>query len=160
MAGKTGTGEAKQMTRTLLTVIFLTLFSQIEWANAYSGEELYNNCLPYTQNGFVTDTTETIECVVYIKGALDAAVQNCHSLRGQVFEEMIDNVNGSRWVFNIFADLHFSERPQNFNSLVQAIVNFLRDNPDRWRITAAHTVAISAAEVAPCKDPNILKLTQ
>jgi len=139
------------MTRTLLIGIFLTLFSQIEWANAYSGEELYQNCLPYTQNGFVTDTTETIECVVYIRGALDAAVQNCHSLRGQAFEEMIGNINGSRLVLNIFADLHFSERPQNFNSLAQAIVNFLRDNPDRLHFTAAHTVAISAAERAPYK---------
>ena len=34
MESKTGTGSVKQMTPTLFTVIFLTLFSQTAWADA------------------------------------------------------------------------------------------------------------------------------
>jgi hypothetical protein len=35
VAGKTGAGSAKQITRTLLTAISLTLFSQTAWGEAF-----------------------------------------------------------------------------------------------------------------------------
>ena len=54
MAGKAGTGGAKQMTRTLLTAIFLTLFSQAAWAEAYIIVLL---CKPVK---FVSINTETM----------------------------------------------------------------------------------------------------
>ena len=51
MAGKTGTGRSKQMTRTLLTAIFLTLFSHTAWAhkcvlsgNTAAEITAYNSC--------------------------------------------------------------------------------------------------------------------
>ena len=134
----------------LIAVVAILLIPS-SWAKAYSGEALYKSCLPYTQNGFVTDTLGTVECVVYIRGVLDAATQNCDSLKGEVFIDLIGKVDGANLLFEVFSSLHFAKEPPSFSALVQKVVNNLRDNPESWQFNAAHTIAKAASELAPCE---------
>ena len=134
----------------LIAVIAILLIPS-SWAKAYSGEAVYKNCLPYTQNGFVTDTVGTVECVVYIRGVLDAAVQNCSTLKNEVFIDLISTVDGANLLFEVFSSIHFSKEPPSFAALVQKVVNNLRDNPESWQLNAANIIAKSAIELAPCE---------
>ena len=131
---------------TAITMIFITF-----GANAFSIENLYEKCKPLQNNGFTLDNlsltqkSNAVHCVVFIRSMLDMGARTCAMLREA--NKRTSDVITVRTLASLLAnDFNISN-----NAAVTSFVMFAENNTQYWKNTPAMYVNEFIGKNYPCK---------
>ena len=124
----------------ILSLVLLVPLS----SNAFAmiNEDLYKMCKPYADRAFKAQETLDLGCVSYVTGALEYADFICSSLSGAAKESQ--DLAISRSFFG-------ASRYANKSAVIQAYVNKMKNEPDKWKHTPNEALREVFTEVAPCE---------
>lgn len=105
-----------------LIIIYIVLLLVANRAHSFNGEGLYDACK-------ATDTQSILVCKFYIQGVLDYAKKI--------------NADGNFLVKDFCIPKNVSDK--------QIIVNYLRDNPEKWNLYASYHISSALGNHYKCK---------
>lgn len=108
-----------------------------------SNEGLYKKCKPYADRAFNAEKHEDLLCIAYIIGALEYADGICITMRDTA--EQYPNLSATRSYFGA------SRLTNNTDAVIQAYVNKMKNEPERWDQTPNFALREVFTELAPCK---------
>ena len=129
--------------RTVCFVVFVTsvLFTASA-ATALTNEALYRWCKSYADSGFNSTSDESMLCSAYITGAVDYAKGVCFTMEDQAKTDATQAF--TRSFFGASSDT-------NTNALIQAYVNKMKNEPNKWDYTPNAALRQVFNELAPCE---------
>jgi hypothetical protein len=110
-------------------------------AKAINNQTLYQYCKPWADSAFTSTTDEALLCNAYIMGALDYAKRVCYELEDVAKEN--PDLALTRSYFG--AAKSVTSRPA-----IQAYVNKMQKEPDKWKYTPSRALPEVFREVVPC----------
>ena len=131
--------------------LFLCLFSLVALSTnqnsalAISNEDLYKQCKPFADRAFKqTDGSEyaDLACAAYIAGALEYAQAICFALRGAAEESPEQAFTRS---------FFGASRNANIDAVIQAYVNKVKNEPDKWDYQPNAALRAVFVAMAPCE---------
>jgi len=132
---------------TTLTMIFISF-----GANAFTVENLYQNCKPYQNNGFEFDnlsndqSNKALICIGYIRGVIDMGHKNCQYLRESYNIKSIDIM-----AFNSLSQFTANGLNPSINGTIASFNNFAENNVDKWKYRPTVFSAQFVGKNYPCK---------
>jgi archaellum component FlaG (FlaF/FlaG flagellin family) len=129
--------------RTVCFVVFVTsVLFNASAATALTNEVLYRWCKSYADSGFNSTSDEALLCKAYIIGAMDYAKGVCYTMETQAKKDASQAF--TRSFFGASSDA-------NSNALIQAYVNKMKNEPNKWDYTPNAALRQVFNELAPCK---------
>lgn len=124
-------------------VVFgLVLLMTNNYASAMTNEGLYKWCKPFADRAFSADTEGDVLCKAYILGALDYAKGLCFTMGEQAKTDATQ-----AFVRSFFG----ASKDANTNALIQAYVNKMKNEPNKWEYTPNAALRQVFKELAPCE---------
>lgn len=124
-------------------VVFgLVLLMTNNYASAMTNEGLYKWCKPFADRAFSANTEEDLYCKGYILGALEYAKGLCYTMENQAKTDATQ-----AYVRSFFG----AAEDANINALIQAYVNKMNNEPNRWDYTPSAALRQVFNELAPCE---------
>ena len=124
----------------ILTLILLVPLSSN--AFAMTNEVLYKWCKPYADRAFKVEENLDVKCLAYFTGALEYANHICY-----IMTDAAKNDTGSAFARSFFG----ASEDANSEALIQAYVNKMKNEPERWRYTPNAALREVFTKVAPCE---------
>lgn len=125
--------------------IFVLMTSHLFSANtatALTNEELYEWCKPFADSGFKSTSDGSLLCAAYIAGAIDNASVICDEL-----EDLAKSNSSLASVRSFFGGKYETSN----KALIQAYVNKMKNEPEKWRYGAHGEVLEAIKAIAPCE---------
>ena len=107
-----------------------------------TNEALYKYCKPYADRAFEIKETNDLSCLAYVTGAWEYANHIC-----SVMIEAAKNDSDSAVIRSFFG----ASRDVNSDALIQAYVNKMKNEPERWQYSPHTAMREVFSEVAPCE---------
>lgn len=124
----------------ILTLILLVPLSSSSFA--ITNETLYKYCKPYADRAFEMKDNNDISCLAYVTGAWEYANGICF-----IMIEAAKNDSGAAYARSFFG----ASGDVNSDALIQAYVNKMKNEPERWKYTPNTAIREIFTEVAPCE---------
>ena len=110
-------------------------------AKAINNQTLYQYCKTWADSAFTSTTDEALLCNAHIMGALDYAKRVCYELEGVAKEN--PDLAFTRSYFG-------AAKSESSRSAIQAYVNKMQKEPDKWKYTPSWALPEVFREVVPC----------
>ena len=123
-------------------VLVLTLLISNNSAAAMTNEGLYKWCKPYADRAFSDEAQDDVLCKAYIIGAFEYAGGLCFTMKEAAKTDA--NQAFTRSFFGVSKDA-------NINALIQAYVNKMKNEPEKWKYAPNAALRQVFTELAPCK---------
>ena len=124
----------------ILTLILLVPLSSSSFA--MTNEGLYKWCKPWADRAFEMKEYDDLNCLAYVTGALEYAIHICY-----IMTEAAKEDSSSAYARSFFG----ASKDANPRAVIQAYVNKMKNEPERWKYTPNAALQKVFTEVAPCE---------
>lgn len=128
-----------------MRVLFLTLILLVPLSSnsfAITNESLYKWCKPFADSAFKFEQDSDFSCTAYVYGALEYANNVC------LIAKELAKRDTSHFITTSFFG---ASEDANRNSVIQAYVNKMKNEPEQWGYTPNEALRQVFTEIAPCK---------
>lgn len=122
------------------SLVFLCLLLVVaDKASAMNNETLYTSCKPFVEKGFDRErlTKKDIGCTAFVMGILMTEDHYCR-LGQMIKDTQLKSIASDTAMYHL-------------NEIIQSYVNYMAENPKKWKYPPAGYIGNFATQYAPCE---------